>query len=829
MASNNKDEEMDKSNETHKYFIDRLVEAFEILGGSQWATNQDTESNKAQTREEIEEVIFSNAFSALDIHQCADVSDDEADSETLPATKHSQKPEKAKCNQRSKQKKNKRTRVANDPDILDVPLESYCLVDGPEGIHADYKMALVSVFVEWWKLRNHVQTMWFSVAYDDVNHAVAGAVSEMAITMIKKTALAVFVEFPAGFDTYQAMTRDFSRDELQDICSSHPEFKEAFSFHTYQDLLEFLEDFQKNRTGKPTKRMQSRLSLWDPNFDLQQATLAEKVEWRRSYTINWLYDLVNVFSYIVIQENKISIKNRPLETINWSVKTPYHRPSKLYGMECFAEFITTLAMQKPGTKVQSQVLPHHVFQLQCVVDSFTASRGWGPGIQKCYGHFTKEHPGKVSPTDCLKLFLGTHDSGFLSGAEALSNRLKEYQRTSRDQLASYRIAWMLLDRSRVQFSNWLGKSDGAFTSETPSRFSNHTQNGLWEYSPFLCGVGLVDALGISYRLSMLCWDTVLEVIIMLRFQEPLVQKDYMKQSDELLSFLTTYGAPHGPHFSELSGREKTESDARRLERAKRYKHHDIEQVIGTHQDMRDALSLDGNAIFRRKSQLLVYHESGWDPARLIENRLESDCSLLVSYATVWERDKLGNSSERDIFLRLYRENATRFNGAFANESVSSTPNANEIAASTQRLGHSEYGPTGLGQLRLAELDLINDICYQAPLSAIDYTWLTMKFMKIFDAVEERLIEVRNPLYLQCILFHKSARMAQLQILIRREMPGHKECLEVLAKEMKKQSMSVEQFMYWGRHDSRILGALGSERIWCHEAEVGAEKEQTEVQ
>ncbi|KAG9687711.1 hypothetical protein KCU95_g10868, partial [Aureobasidium melanogenum] len=769
MASNHKDEEMDKSNETHKYFIDRLVEAFEILGGSQWATNQDIESDKAQTREEIEEVIFSNAFSALDIHQCADMSDDEAGSETLPATKHSDKPGRTKCNQKSKQKKNKRTRVANDSVILDVPLESYCLVDGPEGIHADYRMALVSVFVEWWKLRNHVQTMWFSVAYDDVNHAVAGAVSEMAITMIKKTALAVFVEFPAGFDTYQAMTRDFSRDELQDIFSSHPEFKEAFSFHTYQDLLEFLGDFQKNRTGKPTKRMQSRLSLWDPNFDLQQATLAEKVEWRRSYTINWLYDLVNVFS-----------------------------PRKLYGMESFAELITTLAVQKPGTKVQSQILPHHVFQLQCIVDSFTASRGWGPGIQRCYGHFTKESQGKVSPTDCLKLFLGTHDCGFLSGAEALSNRLKEYQRTSRDQLASYRIGWMLLDRFR---------------------------NGLWEYSPFLCGVGLVEALEISYRLSMLCWDTILEVIIMLRFQESLVQKGYMKQSDELLSFLTTYCAPHGPHFSELSGREKTESDARRLERAKRYKHHDIEQVIGAHRDVRDALSLDGNAIFRRKSQLLVYHESGWDPARLIENRLELDCSLLVSYATVWERDKLGNSSERDIFLRLYRENATRFNGAFANESASNTPNANQIAASTQRLGHSEYGPTGLGQLLLAELDLINDICYQAPLSAIDYTWLTMKFMKIFDAVEERLIELRNPLYLQCILFDKNARMAQLQILVRREMPGHKECLEVLAKEMKKQSMTVEQFMYWGRHDSKILDVLGSERVWCHESEVKRYEEQ----
>ncbi|KAH0346581.1 hypothetical protein KCU81_g3932, partial [Aureobasidium melanogenum] len=804
---------MGKSNETHKYFIDRLIEAFEVLGGAQWATKQDIGTEKAQTSKEIEEVIFSNAFSALEIYHCGDASDEEADSETLPATKPSKKPVKAIRNQRSKQKKDK-----------EVPLENYCLIDGPEGILADYRMALVSIFVEWWKLRNYVQTMWFSVAYDDVNHAVAGAVSEMAIMMIKKTALAVFVEFPAGFDTYQAMTRDFSHDELQDMLSDFPVCGEILSLHVYQDLLEFLGDFQKNRTGKPTKRMQSRLSSWDPSFDLQQATLAERIEWRRSYTINWLYDLVNVFSYIVIQENKISTKTRPLETIDWHVKTPYHRPRKLYGLETFAELITTLAMQKSGTNVQSKILPHHVFQLQCIVDSFTALRGWGPGIQRGYANFTKEPPGKVSPTDCLKLFLGTHESGFLSGAEALSRRLKEYQRTSSDQLASYRIAWMLLDRFRVQFSSWLGKSDGAFTSEIPSRLSNHTPNGLWEYSPFLCGVGLVEALETSYRLGMLCWDTILEPVIMLRFKEPLVQKGYMTEPDEVISFLATYCAPHGPHFSELSKREKTESDARRMERAKRYKHHDPEKVIGAHQDMRDALSLDGNAIFRRKSQLLVYHESDWDPARLIEN-LESDYSLLVSFATVRDRDKLGKSDERDPFLSLYRENATAFNGIFANESSSNTPDANEFTASTQRLGHSEYGPTGLGQLRLAELDLINDISHQVPLSAIDYTWLTIKFMTIFDAVEKRLFELRNPLFFQCIPYHKNGRMAQLQILIKREIPGHKECLEVLAHELKKQSMTVQQFMYWGRNDGRIVSVLGSDRIWCHESEVKGYEEQ----
>ncbi|KAI4717302.1 hypothetical protein E4T48_06536 [Aureobasidium sp. EXF-10727] len=796
MTPNYEDNEMEKSNATHKYFIDRLTEAFQILGGSEWASKRASELAEPLSSEEIEEVIFSNGFSALELHQCADdVSDDETDSETLPATKHS-RTSKAKRNHRAKQKKTQRKRPTNNQVVPDVPLEDYCLVDGPEGVLDDYKMALVSVFAEWFELREHVQTRWLNVAYEDSNSAVAGAVSEMAITMIKKTALAVFVEFPAGFDTYQAMTRYLNHDDLEDLFSSHTEIREAFSMHVYQDLLDFLIDYQKNRTGRPTKRMQAKLSDWDPYFNLQQANMQERIAWRRSYTINWLYDLVNVFSHIVIHENKITTKRQAYDTVEWSVKTPYHRPRKLYGMESFAEVITTLAMQKPGSDVQSKIFPHHVFQLQCVVDSFTASRGWAPG--------------KVSPTDCLKLFLGTQDSGFLSGAAALSSRLKEYQSTSDDKLECFRITCMLLDRLAVQLRDWLGNSAGAFTNEVSSRFSRHSQNGLWEYNPFLCGVGLVEALEISYRLGMLCWDTNLEVLAMLRLHWLLVQKGYMTRNDELLSFFTRYCVSHGPHPSDLSNRARTELKSREYSRFAKYRHHNTEMVIGACVDMKDALSVDGNFRFRHKSQLLVYHESDWGTARLVENR-ESDRSLLKSLATVWDRDKLGEDSKNDRMLRLYRENATRFNFAFAG--ASSTPEPDEIATSAQRLGHSEYGPNGLDQLVLAEWDVVSDVCAKAPISAIDYTWVTMKFMSIFDAVEKRLTELKNPLFLQCTPLRKALRMKYLDSLIYRQLPGHEECLEVLAEEIEKNPMSVEKSIYWGRHDNRFPNLSGSEPFW----------------
>lgn len=64
------------------------------------------------------------------------------------------------------------------------------------------------------------------------------------------------------------------------------------------------------------------------------------------------------------------------EDVDWSLSGPWHQHRRLFGLNEFAGAITTLAMQKPNTDVRNKILPHHVFQLQCIVDSLTASRGW---------------------------------------------------------------------------------------------------------------------------------------------------------------------------------------------------------------------------------------------------------------------------------------------------------------------------------------------------------------------------------------------------------------------------------------------------------------------
>jgi hypothetical protein len=44
--------------------------------------------------------------------------------------------------------------------------------------------------------------------------------------------------------------------------------EEDFMIYTYHNLIDFLEDFQKSRSGKPTKHMLAQIRDWDPEFNL---------------------------------------------------------------------------------------------------------------------------------------------------------------------------------------------------------------------------------------------------------------------------------------------------------------------------------------------------------------------------------------------------------------------------------------------------------------------------------------------------------------------------------------------------------------------------------
>ncbi|OCK74477.1 hypothetical protein K432DRAFT_420287 [Lepidopterella palustris CBS 459.81] len=231
----------------------------------------------------------------------------------------------------------------------------------------------------------------------------------------------------------------------------------------------------QTRSGKPTKRVLSEISNWDQNFDLERAGKEQQIKWRRAYTINWLYDLVNVFLSIVVQRNTMKQQNIILESVDWSTNGPWNKHRRLFGLNEFVGEITSLAMEKPGTDIRQKILPHTAFQLQCIVDSLIVSRGWSLNILK--GRVLHLPARAFRPRRDVDHFMDRKskavDRGYCNGVNVLN---QFFAKDSRDD-----------------FVNWLGESKYMYglTTIPPSCFSNTKANGLWEYSPFLCGMKYV--------------------------------------------------------------------------------------------------------------------------------------------------------------------------------------------------------------------------------------------------------------------------------------------------------------------------------------------------
>ncbi|KAL5340354.1 hypothetical protein BJX70DRAFT_396858 [Aspergillus crustosus] len=302
---------------------------------------------------------------------------------------------------KSKGKKGNKTRgrrkPAADEAVLDkVPFERYRIIEDEPGIFTDYLLAIDSLRSEWSDLRTCVQDIWSRVAYEGLNSAVAGILSNISLGMLSKVETEFLADFP-DHDSFEAIIKTITRgdpDKAQKMLpvslagpprgregstktngASDVDIREQWMMYAYQDLLDFVTDFRKTWSGKPTKAMAKTLH-WDPTLDLEQASKEGRLVWRRAYTINWLYDLVNVFSIPVLQARNLRGQQIDNQSVDWSIHGPWHLHRRLYGLIEFAGEITGLEMQRPGLDVKPKIRPHMVFQLQCIVDSFCVARGW---------------------------------------------------------------------------------------------------------------------------------------------------------------------------------------------------------------------------------------------------------------------------------------------------------------------------------------------------------------------------------------------------------------------------------------------------------------------
>lgn len=845
-------------NASHKHFINALQTAFQLFGGEYGDGNGDDVVDDI-SEQSIRELVFSNRFSALSVSDDSkNPTDVESGREAPPVNatprRRSQRkspPGKGKKGRRGK-KSSPKAQEKKALNLDSVPIESYHFIED----RTSYLEAVFALSRLWADLRRCLQGVWRDVAYNGQNSAVAGTMSTSAYSMVKKTEAAIFVDFPdhESYETVMDCLMQGDADNMQgfvdlllDQDPADPDkltidVREYLMAHTYRALLDFIADFQHTR-GKPTKSMLAEIRNWDPDFNLQDATPDQRISWRRAYTINWLYDLVNLFASITVQENLFDDEHHILEDVDWSPRGPWDHHRRLFGMNEFAGFVTSLAMQKPRTDVRRKIAPRHVFLLQCAVDAFTVSRGWSLSFRK--GHVLQAPPEGFVPKRDIDKFLNRLQinkipMGFLRAVDMLREEYDEVQARLGADLGD-RVRPNLHNRVRgvlkeiqYDFIWFLGQSkykDG-LTGIPPSRFSRTNSNGLWEYSPYLCGVGLMESLELAYLAGMYTWDTVAEPLLLVHLHNMMVKKGHLEADLTLYTVLQKLfqGAffregkvPDCDFRSALIWQVNMLKDRHRDSEGSRKK------ALRQASDVHGWISTELNTHFREKSLLCQYRAAGWDPTRIPEDEVFLGSmlgGLLLSRTTQVSVDpSTGEPRVVDSpIIRRARALGFTDKGLRGMARVSpeewSARKKSEVAkmqlspderrllaasgdspclpgsdADNTQTRPGQLGPSGL--LSIIRYDLANDGYGGLPKSGINYIWLASYCSAVFSRVESELKEKGNKTYLKAYEGSGRGTGAERCHFALEALRGEdEECMAVLAHVMTDIKPHVQNFGFW---------------------------------
>ncbi|SPQ19181.1 5fef2285-2abb-49d2-9a44-8740aab37832 [Thermothielavioides terrestris] len=874
LAAQNPNPEMERSNASHKAFIDALVEAFEALGGKEWKmADGPADDGSDLKREDLDQLLLTNRFSALDLEgQTAasghgdDASDEESDKTEPQAASASKRRRQPKPGKGKKGKRGKKAKKQQAPALDDVPLESYRIIQGKDGISADYLIAVDALVREWTELRSYLQGVWREVAYNGLNSAVAGAVSTLAVAMIQRSAAAMFIDFP-GLDSFEAVVNAITRgdlekakgysalspgprdgdDGLEDAKAGEAEVdvKEHFLLHAYQDLVDFLADFQKNRNGKPTKRMLDEIGDWNPELNLREASKEERLRWRRAYTINWLYDLVNVHSSMVAQRNNTSAREGEREAREdmecYGQPDPHPR---IFGLNQFASAISSLARRKNGT------------------DSPSADQG--PVLAPPAPDF---HPRRD-----VDIFLDP-----------------KYERFGRGFLRAVNVLWKSFERDAEELGDkernkhkhllwWIEHDIGVGLGELkylrlwlsipPSRLSDTRPNGLWEYSPFLCGVGLMEALELAYRVSMVIWDRIPEQMSLVHLHNMLVQTGRLKKPVEIFASISTLF--QSAFF--LDGKIPTTGFGKALttlyDKTGRYR-----ATLARANRRADArsggvhrtLSPDTNRFIQRKSNLLLYRQADWNVDRIPDadvpvRSMLGRVRLSQTKQTVDPTTGAARLEETDLVRRARAQGASDQEllsmaasigqilqrlpgGAGRGAHLSSDHLANKRTTEARAAGRGGGGElSGRDLLALLREDIFRDVCGSGggsgegegggegaddgvpPLSSINYLWVTVEGLLMFIMMEEELASRQNKVYLRSYEESGERLAGKRQWLTLEALHDMEdECLSVMAAVFEDVSGEFGHRSYWADVEpdaaTRLTGPNPSPRFKYLEAGV----------
>ncbi|EQB48433.1 hypothetical protein CGLO_12334 [Colletotrichum gloeosporioides Cg-14] len=700
---------IEKSNDMHKHFIDSLIDIFSILGGVSWWDKQ-MEANKmtskrpdsdAEQIEEMKGIIFSNKFALLDLShgdsrtgdaKSQPPSEPESDAEE-PAVKSKTAKKKRFNGKKGKGKASKSSRKSRKPvrnlDANEATVENYRILEDDQLL--SYTMAVLSFRTEWAQIRHYVQDLWRDVAYRGLNTAI--------------------------------------------------------------------EYFQKSRNGKPTKAMRAKIGTWDPKLSLQSATKEERIQWRRKYTINWLYDLVNEYS---AGEQTQRRERCFSDDVDWSPSGPSGSRRTLLGLTDFAAFVTSLVSQKTGSDISQKIFPRHVFQLQCLVDATAVQYSWS--LCQHGGHLLEPPASEFHALRDINLIMEEcphhdnsnddfyghdpncrHKSHVSSCKTLIKLLLSRHNVDVYNEKGLFKAAADVLSRSLNYLERRLGRCNSILEGATipPSRFTDLEPHALWVYSPFLCGVGLAEALQILHSAGMRFMDI---------FPLPTLMKSLFRECVYVGGRWPDQDAPTADYVGALDAWAEGDITTSRLLRAKKV-------VEPPSTAVAYAVPVRENVNFNKVSHLMVYQEAGWDPSQIPCTSFEPRTAMsavrlsrepmfidgwtgqLALEPTEFVEHMNDNVGWHDDWLGQCGSLGDGIIGAIrAMDLLKPTKPSVARSAVEKDLSLAAYDKleTILEDLEIAEIDLWNDICGVRCRSAIDFTSVALRMIHIMDEVEKCL-------------------------------------------------------------------------------------------
>ena len=224
------------------------------------------------------------------------------------------------------------------------------------------------------------------------------------------------------------------------------------------------------------------------------------------------------------------------ENLDWNIETwgNCKRPKRtLWGPVDFARDVTVLAMQKPGAPIESELKPHHILQLQIAVDSMFCAKRWVaqdvPPLE-CFGSTSTTLVWDFA-NDIVEVRLFRRqweEASKLLLEEFLKDRARKGDPTG----WSYPITSLGIILNEVSL---LSMTPLDFLPKAPpSMFSKSSKNGLWLYSPYLCGTGMVEMLNVSYDWGTTCLDRSGYMQAFFHLYNMLLQNGHMRSSIDII-------------------------------------------------------------------------------------------------------------------------------------------------------------------------------------------------------------------------------------------------------------------------------------------------------